>query len=162
MTCQKKVKFALTEFPGTAPKFKTSQIYFLFDVLPHLTVDTVIDIIILISLWLIDEDSHSCLLCLVDTDTTRVAHIFLFSACNQTQRKTKTWYEVHYRWTCLAVIHTMPREQSSSVSALGKCADNVEIVSYSQKCSKLKFRGGGGLKYRKSERDHAKVLLKSI
>ena len=50
MTCQKKVTFALTDFPGTAPKFKTSQVYCLFDVLLHLTVDTVIDIIILISL----------------------------------------------------------------------------------------------------------------
>ena len=78
MTCQKKVTFALTDFPGTAPKFKTSHVYCLFDVLLHLTVDTVIDIIILISLWLIDEDSHCCLLCLADSDTTRVAHVFLF------------------------------------------------------------------------------------
>lgn len=117
-------EFALAEFPGTAPKFKTSQICFPFDVLLHLTVDTVIDIIILISPWLINEDSLCCLLCPADSDTTRVAHVFLFSACNQAQRKTKTWYEVHYRWTCFAVIHTMPGEQSSSVSALGKCADN--------------------------------------
>ena len=45
----KKVKFALTDFPGTAPKFKTSQIYCLFDVILHLAVATVIDIIILTS-----------------------------------------------------------------------------------------------------------------
>ena len=49
MTCQKKVKFALTDFPGTAQKFKTSQVYCLFDVPLNFPVDTVIDITILIS-----------------------------------------------------------------------------------------------------------------
>ena len=38
----------------------------------------------------------------------------------------------------------MPGEQSASVSALGKWAGKVDIVSYSQKWSTLKFRGWGG------------------
>ena len=155
-------EFPLAEFPGTAPKLKTSQICCPFDVLLHLTVDTFIDIIILISPWLINEDSLCCLLCLADSDTIRVAHVFLFSACNKTQRKKKTWYEVHYRWTCFAAIHTMPGEQSSSVSALGKCADNVEIVSYSQKWSKLKLREGVPKKQKRPRKITAKeVSLKS-
>lgn len=41
--CQMKVNFALAEFPGTAPKFKTSQIYCLFDVFLHIAVTTVMD-----------------------------------------------------------------------------------------------------------------------
>ena len=56
----------------------------------------------------------------------------------------------------------MPGEQSSSVSALGKCADNVEIVSYSQKWSKLKLREGVPKKQKRPRKITAKeVSLKS-
>lgn len=118
-------EICISWIPGDRNKKRRKSNVFLTFSFTLLLPPSVIKLQPLISPWLINDDSHRFLLCLADSDTTRVAHVFLFSACNQTQRKTKTWYEVHYRWTCLAVIHTLPGEQSSSVSALGKRADKV-------------------------------------